>query len=428
MPSTSLRRVDVRLACLVGGVTALLNALLVAGFAAFAIGEGLEEEAAQLGMNSARLAAGRPAASLDDAPRGLVYRVVDPASAPDEAWPPEAERRWHDDSLATALRAGRHDVLVRRVGNIEAALPLRHFSRERAELIELAALVTVVGTGASIGFGVFAARRALGPVRAMAAAVRAIGPSSLAARVPERGTRDDVDALARSINAVLARLEWSFGRLESFSADVAHELRSPINRVLNQSQLALLDGADASPAATLASIHETAEQMAQLVNRLLLLASGEEGRLRLVCERVELGSAVASLVELYAPLAESLGKVLELASAPGAWECDRHLVERALANGIENALVHSEAGAKIRVVVSADGAVGVLDSGPGIPTEDRERAFERFVRLDAARHGRGSGLGLAIVRMIARLHGGECWIESSPLGGAALWMRLPPAP
>jgi two-component system heavy metal sensor histidine kinase CusS len=427
MWSTSLRRVDLRLACLVGGVTALLNALLVAGFAGFAIKEGLEEEAAQLGMGSARLAAGRPAASLDDAPRGLVYRVLDPAVAADNAWPPDAAHRWHDDSVWTSLRAGRRDVLVRRVGNIEAALPLHHFCRERAELIELAALVTVVGTAASIGFGVFAARRALGPVRAMAAAVGAIEPSNLAARVPDRDTSDDVDVLARSINAVLARVEWSFGRLESFSADVAHELRSPINRVLNQSQLALLDGADASPAATLASIHETAEQMAQLVNQLLLLASGEEGRLRLVCERVELGTALASLVELYAPLAESLGKSLELGPAPGAWECDRRLVERALANAIENALVHSEAGAKIRIVVAPGAAVGVLDSGPGIPVADRERAFERFVRLDAARHGRGSGLGLAIVRMIARLHGGDCWIESSPLGGAALWMRLPPA-
>ncbi len=426
MSSTSLRRVDVRLACLVGGVTALLNALLVAGFAGFAIKEGLEEEAAQLGMGSARLAAGRPAGSLDDTPRGLVYRVLDRAPAGDDGWPPDFERRWHDDSVWTALGAGRHDVLVRRVGNIEAALPLRHFCRERAELIELAALVTVVGMAASIGLGVFATRRALGPVRAMAAAVRAIEPSNLAARMPDRGTRDDIDELARSINAVLARLEWLFGRLESFSADVAHELRSPINRMLNQSQLALLD-ANASPAATLASIHETAEQMAQLVNQLLLLASGEEGRLRVVRERVELGGALASLVELYAPLAESLGKTLELASAPGAWACDRQLVERALANLIENALVHSEAGAKIRVVVTADAAVGVLDSGPGIPAADRERAFERFVRLDAARHGRGSGLGLAIVRMIARLHGGDCWIDSSPLGGAALWMRLPPA-
>jgi len=409
MSSTSRarRRVDVRLAWLVGGVAALLNAVLVAGFATFAISEELEEGALQ----------------LDAAPAAPLHRTLDATALADPHWPARTGRRWDDVGPWTALAAGPDDFLVRRTAGGEAALPLAHFVTERNELVSLAALVTVAGTIASIGFGVFAARRALGPVREMASAVRAIEPSRLAARVPDRGTGDDVDALAASINAVLARLEWSHGRLESFSADAAHELRSPINRVLNASELALLDPSGASHGAALASIRETAEEMTQLVNQLLLLASGEEGRLHPVRERVELGATLASLVELYAPLAESLGKSLELAASAGAWDCDRRLVERALANLIENALLHSEAGAKVRIAV-ADGTIGVLDSGPGIPAADRERAFERFVRLDAARHGRGSGLGLPIARMIARLHGGELWIETSPLGGAAFWMRI----
>jgi len=401
-------RVDVRLAWFVGGLAALLNALLVAGFAVFAISEELEEEATQL------VAAEEPAPIPTLPPGGTRYDEV---------------------STWTALRAGPDDVLVYRSAELggarEVGLPLAHFVVERRELIELAVAVIAIGTVASIGFGAFAARRALAPVRALEAAVDAIAPDRLGARVPERGSGDDVDALAASINAVLARLEWAFERLAGFSADVAHELRTPINRVLNESQLALLDLSNERRAAALGSIHESAERMGALVNQLLLLASGEEGRLRPVRERVDLGAALAKLVELYAPVAEGLGKQLELETATAHWDCDRGLVEHALANLIENAVLHAEDAAKIRVVGVADAGgacVGVLDSGPGIPAADRERVFDRFVRLDAARSGRGSGLGLPIARMIARLHGGELWIDASPLGGAAFWMRVPDQP
>lgn len=397
------RRVDVRLAWFVGGLAALLNALLVAGFAVFAITEELEQEAE--GIVAAALAS-------DDVP------------AP-------GGRRFEDVSAWTALRADPDDVLVGRVGESEVAVPLAHFAEERGELIGLAAAVIAVGTLASIGFGAFAARRALAPVRALEAAVASIAPSRLTARVPERGSGDDVDALAASINAVLGRLEWAFERLAGFSADVAHELRTPINRVLNESQLALLDPSDARRVAALASVHESAERMGALVNQLLLLASGEEGRLRPTPERVDLAAALAKLVDLYAPVAEGLGKRMELAADDAHGHCDRGLVEHALANLIGNAVLHAEAGAKIRVVAIADAdavRIGVLDSGPGIPAADRERVFERFVRLDPARSEPGSGLGLPIARMIARLHGGDLWADASPLGGVAFWIRLPAQP
>ena len=396
-----VRRVDVRLAWFVGGLAALLNALLVAGFAIFAMTEELEEEAAA-----------RSAAEI---------------AAPG-AVPPAGGVRYEAVSTWTALRAGPTDVLVLRRGGRVVERPLAHFVVERRELVELAAAVIAIGTIASIGFGAVAARRALAPVRALDAAVAAIAPGRLDARVPERDSGDDVDALAASINAVLARLAWAFERLAGFSADVAHELRTPINRVLNESELALLEASSERRAAALATIHESAEAMGALVNRLLLLASGEEGRLRPRREPVDLGELLAKLVEFYAPVAEGLGKRLELDPAPAHWSCDRGLAEHALANLVENAVVHAEPGAKIRVVVVAaeDGArVGVLDSGPGIPVADRERVFERFVRLDAARSGRGTGLGLPIARMIARLHGGDVAIEASPLGGAAFWIRVP---
>src|SRR6185369_3415010 len=187
-------------------------------------------------------------------------------------------------------------------GTVAVAWPLRHFVRERGELVTRAAVVIVVGILGSIALGMLTARRALSPLRDTTAAIRAIGPRDLATRIPLRDTADDVDALARAANEVLARLEWAFARLAAFSADVTHELRTPVNRVLNAAEVALTTTAD--PAAkddALAGIHATAEAMRQTIERLLLLARGEDGRLPLVKHDVDLGAVVRGLVELYGP-------------------------------------------------------------------------------------------------------------------------------
>lgn len=443
MSSTRVRmrpwsRIDLRLALFIGGFAAVLNAVMVAAFTLYAVHESLEREAGWLQESADELAVEIEAGQAprgEHAPRPVAFRVLRPdaAASPETPWPDSSlGSRWDRPTLDVALSATPLDHLIARSaagdGTVEAALPLTSFVEERSELFRASFSVAAIGFLASLLFGMVSARRALQPVREMGAAMRSIrARSHLGVRVAERGSGDDVDALAASINEVLGRLAWSFDRLSAFSGDVAHELRTPLHRLLNESTQLLLDDADASRH-SIVTIHETAEQMRDLVNQLLLLASGEEGRLALKREKVNLCSLCSRLVEFYGPLAESVGKTIVLEAVEADASCDPRLIERALSNLIENAIKHSRDGEAIVVrleKVMPRIQMGVLDSGPGIPVAHRERIFERFVRLDPARHGQGGGLGLPIARMIARLHGGDLRVTSAPMAGAAFWLEFP---
>lgn len=431
-------RIDVRLAVFIGGFAALLNAMMVGAFTLYAVHESLEREAGWLQESADELAMEIEAGQAprgERAPRPVTFRILRPDAAvsPETPWPDSPlGSRWDRPTLDVALTAGSLDHLIARSAagdrTVEAALPLARFVAERGELIRASIAVAAIGFLASLLVGMLSAWRALQPVREMGAAMRSIrARSHLGVRVAERGSGDDVDALAASINDVLGRLTWSFDRLSAFSGDVAHELRTPLHRLLNESTRLLLDDAgDARHA--IVTIHEAAEQMRNLVNQLLLLASGEEGRLALQREKVELCTLCSRLIEFYEPLAESVGKTIVLEAVEADASCDPRLIERALSNLIENAIKHSRDGEGIVLRLEKGKnriQMGVLDSGPGIPVADRERIFDRFVRLDPARHGQGGGLGLPIARMIARLHGGELRVTSAPAAGAAFWLDLP---
>lgn len=434
---SALARIDVRLAILLAGVTAVFTALLLGGLLVYAVKEALEEQLATVDALIAHvdgeIARGAEVGTL---PRDAVYRIRDTAGrvvAADGAWPADNVVR-RDAALTTVFLARKYEYLVdERRGatgmDIAVAWPLRHFVRERGELTTRATVVVLIGIFGSVLLGMVSARRALRPVRDTANAIRAIDPRRLDARVPVRGTTDDVDDLAAATNEVLGRLEWAFAQLSQFSADAAHELRTPVNRVLNTAEVALTTTDD--PVAkedALAAIHATAESMRRTIEQLLFLARGEDGRVRVAATRVDLGDVVAGLVELYTPEAERIAKTLAVDAPPVAIRADRALVERAVANLLENALAHSDPGATIRVGLAAEtGAaiVSVEDSGPGVPAGDRERIFTRFVRLDGARAPGGAGLGLPIARMVARLHGGDLVVGASALGGAAFRLILP---
>jgi signal transduction histidine kinase len=167
--------------------------------------------------------------------------------------------------------------------------------------------------------------------------------------------------------------------------------------------------------------------MRTTIEQLLLLAKGEDGHLRVARESIDLAALAEGLVSLYAPAAERMGKTIQLSVGAVRTLADRALVERALANLLDNALRHSVPGSAIEVGVAAAGGqaiVTVEDSGPGVPECDRERVFDRFVRLDPARGTGGVGLGLTMARMIARLHDGDVAVERSRLGGAAFRLTL----
>ncbi|HEY2387167.1 MAG TPA: ATP-binding protein [Candidatus Binatia bacterium] len=429
-------RIDVRLALLLAVMATAFSSLLLAGFLAFATVESLEEEAVRLD-DATRVLAAEPVGAAESttlARGGFSFRVRDAAGHVLESggtWP-EAEHMHGRVSLAEALGADAADWLVRARptpdgGVGEVALSLRHFVRERGELAGRALVVALLGLAGALAFGIVGARRALRPLRETTAAIRAIDPKRLDARIALRGTHDDIDALAGTTNEVLERLAWAFARLSAFSADAAHELRTPVNRLLNTAEVALTTTGDvAAKDDALESIRETAQALGRTIEQLLLLSAGDEGRLELSREPVELGGLVADLAGLYAPEAESRGRTIELAAAAVVLRADRGLLERAVANLLDNALKYG-VGGPIRVgVESADGwaAIVVEDAGPGISAADRSRIFERFVRLDGGRATGGVGLGLSIARMVARLHGGELAVGSSALGGAAFRLAL----
>ncbi|PVU81996.1 two-component sensor histidine kinase [Cellulomonas sp. WB94] len=260
--------------------------------------------------------------------------------------------------------------------------------------------------------------RALLPVeqmrRAAAQVARTGGPGSL----PVRDADDELGALARTLNEMLDRLEDAAARQRTFTADAAHELRSPLAAVR-----ASIDVARAHPAAY--STAELAEdlkgevlRMQALVDDLLLLA--RVGSAPVVRSPIDLGRLAHDAVGAARPVD---GVDVGVAGS-GVALGDPAAIGRVVRNLVDNALRH----ASTRVLVTVDdGAVTVEDDGHGVPEEDRQRVFERFVRLDEARErdSGGSGLGLAIAREVAREQGGDVTLAPSALGGLRAALRLP---
>ncbi len=276
--------------------------------------------------------------------------------------------------------------------------------------------------------GAFVAHVAMRPIRETTRALESISESRLDARMPLRGTSDPLDRHAEALNRMLARLEWAFGRLSAFSASAAHELRNPVNRILNVVDVALLqENDDAAPLEALQRVQASAQQLKHLVDSLLLLARGEEGRLPLARSAQDLRALLAKIVELYEPLASERGVAIALTGAAATAAVDARLIEHAVANLVDNALRYAPAGTAVTVAVAERGGlveITVEDEGPGVPSADRERVFDRFVRLDAASTDGGIGLGLPIARMLAQLHGGDVTLGPGAAGGTRATLRL----
>lgn len=321
------------------------------------------------------------------------------------------------------------DTALSSGGVLEVAVPVDHFAQESMEVargIALAALLSGI-LGALIA--AVATVRAFAPLRRATALLRDVDARNLGRRLPTRSTRDPVDEHAETLNRVLARIDSAFARLRAFSSDAAHELRTPLNRMINVSEVALLGDREDEIRAALHSINETTEHLSRVVQSLLLLAELDDDRFELKRERIQVCEWVARTAEIFGPIFEEKGIKLDVDCDAGAIEGDSHLLDRLLANLLENAFRYSPEGALVEVHASrADGRVQIRvdDAGPGVPREEREWIFERFARAD--RTGDGAGVGLALARAIARAHGGDVTVDSSPLlGGARFILYLPHA-
>lgn len=373
---------------------------------------------------------------LDDDPEDLVWQVREEDGAVVRSSQPLANPLPLEDGEARLAGADHPYVVVTEeadVGEVRYDIVVAASLEEVADstgallpplLVGVPLVLLLVG-----GTTWLVATRALAPVERIRREVEQITGDRLDRRVPEPPSRDEVHRLARTMNQMLGRLQRSRDRQQQFVADASHELRSPLSAIRQTAEVARAHPG-ALPEGELAdAVLEEAQRLQRLVEQLLVLTRTDEGALDRRGGEVDLDDL--ALVE--AGRARSSGRRVDTSGiGAGRVRGDAVALGQVVRNLVDNAVRHAATTVAlgVRTVSDRDGTrveLLVDDDGPGVPEADRERVFERFVRLDEARarDAGGSGLGLAIVREIVTAHGGTVRVTGSPLGGARLEVRLP---
>jgi len=261
-------------------------------------------------------------------------------------------------------------------------------------------------------------RRAVKPIVAASALAEEIGPDHTDLRLPEAGMPREVLPLVRAVNDALDRLDAGFRAQREFTADAAHELRTPL--AILRTQIDMLDDREVA-----APLRHDVENMSRLVNQLLEISELET----LVVaedEIADIAAIAAEVAAFLAPLAVSQRKTIAVTGArrPVRVRGNSDALVRAVRNLVENALAHTPPATTVEIAVANEGVIRVMDRGPGIPRADCEHIFQRFWRRDR-RHGGNAGLGLAIVARIAQMHGATVDVDERPGGGAVFAIRFP---
>jgi signal transduction histidine kinase len=353
--------------------------------------------------------AGQPlAGNLATAPSSTGWAVVDAVAL-----------GLQEDDLQYRIYAGRVGQLRLTVGSS---------FETTTEILETALASFIWATLAVLGFaiagGVFLAFRAQTRIDLIGGTMDAIGEGRLDARIPISRARDDLDHLSEQINAALDRLKQLVEGMRQVSSDIAHDLKTPINRLYIAIETALERAAEGKPdPAGLGEALIEAKQINDTFDALLRITQIEAGARRSRFTEVDLVSVLETVFDAYEPVAEERSQNLSLAVSgkpPITVLGDRELLLQMMANLIDNAMRHCPAGNRIRIegrpATSQRGAeVIVSDSGPGIPPAEKEKVFQRLYRLEKSRTTPGSGLGLSLVKAIADLHGASIELgENAP--------------
>lgn len=303
----------------------------------------------------------------------------------------------------------------------------QHFLQRMQHLIWLTVGLSALATAL---LGAWAARSGLQPLRRMSEVAASVSANSLTQRLPEEQMPAELADLAHAFNAMLARLDDSFQRLSAFSADIAHELRTPLSNLLTHTQVTLTRPRNLEDyREALHSNLEELQWMAQLVNDMLYLAKADHGLLMPNREPLQLAEEADLLLEFYAPLAEDAQISLSRAGAAPI-SGDRSMLRRALSNLLDNALRFTPPSGQVQVRIIEQPAsvqLSIANTGEGIPEAALPCLFDRFYRADPARREGSSehaGLGLAITQSIVRAHGGTIACESGN-GWTRFVMELP---
>jgi signal transduction histidine kinase len=387
---------------------------------------------------------------------GLAGNVgsLEPGILESEGWVETAYRRLEEPESAE------HNALVRVTrlpGGIRILVGRDLDERERMlHIVALAgrwsvAIVIVLG----IAGGVFVSRRVLKRVEAMTGTTQTIMAGDLSGRLSVIGSGDEFDRLAVNLNGMLERIESLMRGLKEVTDNIAHDLKTPLTRLRNRCEAALrTTNSETEFRRVLEDTIEESEGLIRTFDALLMIARAESGEVREGMAEFDVAEVARDVSELYEPLAEDKGLTLEVnAKQHAAVKGNRELVSQALANLVDNAIKYAAPpplpgtagvppagrragetpavpegvgaaavnGARSSILVTADTeqdriVLTVSDHGPGIPSADRSRVVDRFVRLERSRSLPGSGLGLSLVSAVARLHGGELKLEDNAPG------------
>ena len=352
------------------------------------------------------------------------------AALPPAAAGPAFQTR-HDGQLTwrVHIAAGESDGLRY---YIVTAASTEQLARERRLLARTLLVATPFALVIAAAVCWWAASRALNPVAIMAAEAEAITAETPEARLSAGGTDDELGQLARVFNGMVQRLADALQTQRRFMADASHELRTPVSIARTAAEVTL-DRPERDQAEYRDALEIVADEMRRLgavIGDMLTLARADAGGYTLERAPVCLNDLLADVVRSMAVLADKRRVCLDLALESDAVTVgDDKLLRQLVTNVIDNAIKHSGRAGTVRVSMSTSEGhafIEVADSGPGIAPADRERIFERFVRLDPARDGgSGAGLGLPIARWIADLHGGTIAVDPDSARGARFIISLP---
>ena len=275
-----------------------------------------------------------------------------------------------------------------------------------------------------------ASRRILAPLQALGAAAQKLGQGDLAQRVPATGP-SEIRQLGDTFNSMAENLQAAEQQRRNLTADVAHELRTPLSNIQGYLD-AINDGLLRADDATMATLRQQTSHLVTLVEDLRLLALAEAGSLVLHASPQPLNELLEDTVEAFRPRADAKAIQLSLEASTGLPEVtlDRTRISQVVGNLLENAMVHTPDGGAVTVGASAGEGlvtVSIADSGPGIAPEEAPRVFDRFYRVDPsrARATGGAGLGLTIARQLVEAHGGTIWLDSELGRGSTFRFSLP---
>ena len=297
------------------------------------------------------------------------------------------------------------------------------------EYRRMLSVVLLVGIGCSAALGVLIVRKGMRPVQEITCAAKRITVAQLHERIDPARWPQDLAELATAFDEMLGRLEASFKRLSQFSADLAHEFRTPMTSLRGQAEWALSKtrSPDECRRVLEASMEEY-ERLSRMIDSLLFLARSENAETVLQQAIFSGAKEVHAVADLFEAAAAEKGVTLETRGNAQLLG-DAGLFRRAMSNLLDNALRHTPAGGRITVSIqdleTGGVAVRVQDTGSGISDEHLPRVFDRFYRADPSRHERGAGLGLAIVKSIADLHGASISLESEMGKGTSALLEFP---